>query len=734
MKKEKTKPVKYAKAPISLRKPIKKKTFINKYEKQIEHPQDKKFLISCFEFKDDFYTARKNLTKADVKKLKSLLKIAKINRKGAVNFVPLIFASSIVTAIVIFFVVFANPLLGNALEKGLEAVFEAKAEVRGFRLSVVPLEFSVRGITVANKESPMTNLFEMAGTGIRLRTQAILRGKVYIEWITADEIRFGTPRKTSGALPARQVKDKEEKPPKPDAPPLVDIKNFDAMALINQEFSKLITPGLYDAASSAYIETSARWQQEVENANTRVVELRENTTRLTNINVNEIRDLETVRSTITDVNNAVSSASAAANDVTKIINDLESDLNAVRQMEANARNSISDDINYLKSFIDFGSGNAFAALEPFIRDMLSEEGEQYFNYGLIALDALEKIKAFADAQPPKEKPVKVPKVKFRGRDVAYPVINYPAFYLGRLSTDFPIDTWKWNILLQDVSSNPDFYPRKPTTLDFGFAEQNALLQRSVLFSGMADLRSDPPMHFNVDVTANKFPVSLGDQLGNIGIKGFTGDSDISLNMNRVNDAISAGGNIIVSQAKLLDPQGTVAEAVGTAIEQAGNVNLGISYTDNNLRITTNIADLLAQALRRLAEVYARSAMDQLEAAFRQKINEYIDGRFDAKDEIEGLLNLAKGDRAIIDQTTSALNTKRDELQQRITGAATQAIGDATRQAEEAAQAARDEATRRAEEAAQQAREEAERRAREEAEQAARNLIQGNLPNLPGRRP
>jgi len=738
MKKEKTKPtkpVKPGKTPGAFKKPIKKKTFVSRYEKLIEHPQDRQFFKSCFVEKDEMFHIREGLTKDDVKRLKGLLKIIKANRKGAVKFAPLIIISAIVAAIVIFFAVFANPLLGRAMEKGLEAVFEAKAEVRGFRLSLINFEIRINKITVANKNAPMTNLFDMGRTVISLKPQAVLRGKVYIEEISAAEIRFGTPRTKSGALPARPQKVKEEKP-KSDAPPLVDLKNFDAMALFNQEYDKLNTPKLYDEAINTYNETSEKYQKQVEDSKKRIEELQTTTAPLLALDINNMRDIEIIRSTIQDINIAVTTVQAASNDVSTIVTGLERDINTARAMEANARNAITDDINYLKSFIDLGSGNAFATLEPFIREMLSDTAEEYLDYGIIALEVLEKLKAMADAQPKNEKPKKVKKVPFKGRTVTYPTARYPTFYLGRLSSDFtlPETTWNWSFDLRNVSSNPDFIYHNPSSavangpvlLNLGMTEDGGRLQRKVAFSGGADFRSNADELFNAELTGNNFPLSVGDILGNIGINGFSGETDFALNMSQTKGAISGGGNVFISQARVIDPKGTIAEAVGIAVEEAGVVDLGIQYTDSSLNITTNLADLIAQAVRRIAEVYAKRAMDEMEAVFRQKIDEYIGDRFESKEQVDALLNIAKGDKAVIDQTISALNAKANELQQNITGAARQVVDDATRQAEEAAQKAREDAERQA----QLLKEEAERKAKEEAEKAARDAVQGNLPSLP----
>jgi len=690
MKKE-DKKQKPGKAPGSLKKPIAKEKFDKKYAKYIEHPQDKQFLYSCFDLKEDKYFIRGNLTKDDVKKLKNLLKAIKENKKGAVKLVPLAFAACVTAAVIIFFTVFANPLLEKAMEMGLEAAFEARSDVDHLRLSLVPLRIALSGVTVANRDSPMTNLFQMGRTEIRLRTQAVLRGKIYIEEIRADSIRFGTERKYSGALPAKPPKVKKEKTEKPksDAPPLVDLKNFDAKALLDQEFDKLNTPKLYDEAISFYDETSTKYKEQVENTTAKVKELQTSTAPLLKLNVNEIKDIETIRSAIQNINTAVNSVQAATSEVTAIANGLEADINKAKKMESDARNSITSDLNHLKSYIDIGGGAAFASVEPFIRDALSGTANQYLDYGLMGLEVLGKLKANSASKPKTEKPKKEKKVAFKGRDVIFPVVAYPTFYLGILASDFTLGTWNWGFDLRNISSDPDLTFKldnnKPAvTLKLGVKDESNP-QKNVSFNGSADFRTNPKELYNAEIKANGFPISMGDQLSKLGINGLNGETSFSVNMaGQADNSFSGGGNVVISKASLVNPSGTIAEAMDTAIKQAGNINLGLQYahkTDGNdeFKITSNLADLFAKALRGLAEGYAKKAMADLEKALRQKIDQYIDGRFGSKDQVDNLLKTVKGDRTAIDQLKNGLNAKKDEFEKKLksqaTDAATQAIKD-----------------------------------------------------------
>jgi Sec-independent protein translocase protein TatA len=82
-------------------------------------------------------------------------------------------------------------------------------------------------------------------------------------------------------------------------------------------------------------------------------------------------------------------------------------------------------------------------------------------------------------------------------------------------------------------------------------------------------------------------------------------------------------------------------------------------------------------------------MDEIEKALRAKIDEYIDGRFVDKEQLDLLLRAARGDATALDGLKNNLTNKRNEFEQKIRGAvddaAQQAKAEAERQAQQAAQ-------------------------------------------------
>jgi uncharacterized protein (TIGR03545 family) len=704
------KPEKIKKAPSFYKKSLTAKKLEGRFLKHIEHKADKDFIRSCYEEREGLYYIRTNLNEKEVKRLKALQKDIKTNRKSTVKILPLGIAAAVVAALVIFFAFFANPLLERALETSLEAVFEAKVDADNFRLSVVRFEVAMDGLTIANRDSPMKNLLQFSRMTIRLKPQAILRGKVYIEEIRADAIRFDTSRTVSGALPDKPPKEKPVRNETP-SPPLVDLSNFDAMALLAQEFDKLQTPKIYDEAIAAYDTAAEKWKGQAGQVRQKADELRAQARPLLALNLNDYRSLdretiEKARTVIEQVNTMVRSVEEATDQVNTMVSEIQTDINAASGLARNAGNTVNADLAHLKSYLDPGSGAAMEVLDPVIRDILSDSAETYFDLGLRALEVLEKVKAMQAQQPQTAKAPKEKTVKFTGRDVAFPTRTYPRFYLGTLATDvFTPNDWHWGFDLEGVSSDPDLSDN-PTTLTLALAESGGGLQRTVAFNGLADFRSNAKERFNAGFEGSGFPVSLDAQLSKAGIGGYRGDARFELAVAGFTDgSFTGGGTISLAHSQLRDPSNTLARAVSEAVAEVSSLDLGVNYQhspseDDTFSLTTNIGSLVIEAMKKVAAQYIRQAEEELEKALRDKINQYIDGRFVSQEELDTVFQAVKGDKTALDGLKNSLTEKRNAFQRQVEDAAAQAIDEAKRQAEE------------------------------QARDAAKDLLEGRTPSLP----
>ena len=714
-KEKQPKKKKIKKAPGFYKKTLSPEALEKKYLKYIEVPVDKTFVSSCYEQREDGLHIRTDLDADQVKHLKVLAKAIKKNRQGAVNFIPLVAVAVLVAAVVVFFAVFANPLLQKAMETGLETVFEARVNADHFRISLFKFEIAMNGLTIADRDHPMKNLIQFSTMRIKLKPAAVMRGKIYIEELRADSIRFGTDRTVSGALP-----DKPPKPEKPQEetsfPALVDLKNFDAMALLNQEYDKLQTPKLYDQAKDAYDTAVTKWKGEQEAAIARIAELQSKAAPLLKINVNDYKTLdvntvEQIKTTITQVNDLVNTVQAAQGDVNRMVSGAQADINTAVSLEQSARNAFTADYNHLRSYLDLGSGAAQEVIEPIVRSVLTDTSATYLGYGERALEILDKVKALqaklpaSSASTPAPRPVK--KEKFRGRDVIFPVKQYPRFFLGVLATDvLTPSNWHWGFDLRGVSSDPDL-SGVPTSLALSLAETGDGTNRSGAFSGTADFRSNAKERFNAQLSGGGFPVAVS--LNQAGIGGFSGGASFKVNTSGdTSRGFTAGGSISLIQAKLTNPTNTFTQAASDAIGQVKSVDLGVAYQHvvsgkDSFSLTTNFTDILKDALSRIVSQYRKQAEDALEKALRSKIDQYIDGKFISKDDLDTVFKAIRGDKSAVDDLKNTLDKKKTDLENKVKSAAQDAV--------------------------KQAADEAKQQVQQQGQQAVQDVLQGKTPSV-----
>ena len=689
------------KAPGFYRKKLTEKQLRKKYLNFIEQPDDKAFVKSCYiidEGDDVMLKLKDDLSDADIKRLAQLKSAIRKNQKLTVKLLPAILIAAIIAGIVFFFTVLANPLLQRGLETGLEAIFEARVNANRFRLSLLRFEIAMDSLTIANRDEPMRNLIEFDQMRLSLNPQAVLRRRVYIEEIRADNIRLGTERTVSGALPGRTPRERQPREPL-EIPPLVDLSNFDPIALLNQEYERLETPRLYTAAWEAYDAAVLRWRGEQQAVQARITELQSRAAPIMGINVNDFTPMNAatiaqIRTVIDDVNAMVSSVQSVQDDVNRVVSAVQADIDIARYLEQSARNAFAADFNRLRSFLDPGSGAIMEVVEAVIMSILTDTAHEYIAYAERALEILEKVQELQQRvprtaeRPPRER-------GFQGRDVVFPTRQHPRFFLGILATDaLTPSEWRWAFDLRGVSSNPDASD-VPTTLRLSLAETGDGLRRSGAFNGMADFRSNATERFSAEFSGGGFPVDLSANLRPIGIEGFSGEALFMASLaGNVDRSFSLAGAVSLAQASLTNPGNTFAQAANEAIRHVATVDLGIMYNHvragrDEFSVDTNFGSILQDAMLRIIAQYISRAEAELERALRARIDQFVDGRFVSREDLDLIFAVLRREQGAASELRSTLENRRDELETRIRtaaeAAAAQALQDAIQQGQQAIQ-------------------------------------------------
>ena len=684
------------KIPGFYKKKLTEKELKKKYLNYIEQSNDKTFIKSCYTDDGEIFRIREDLSDEEIKRLDHLISAIKKNKKFAVKLLPLTIAAALVAGFVFFFTVLANPLLQRGFEAGLEAIFEARVNASRFRLSLLRFEVAMDSLTIADRDQPMRNLIQFSQMRVKLKPAAVLRGRVYIEEIRADNIRFGTERTVSGTIPGKPPRERAHREPL-TIPPLVDLGNFDPMALLEQEYDKLETPRLYTAAWEAYDAAAAKWTGEQEAVMARVADLQSHAEPLLRINVNDFRTMDAatinqIRAIIDDINAMTNSVQAAQNDVNRIVTEVQADIDTARSLEQSARNAFAADFNRLRSFLDPGSGAIMEILESVILNILTDSAMTYLAYGERALEILEKVQEL-QKRLPKSSPRPERERGFQGRDVIFPTRQYPRFFMGTLATDvLTPSAWRWDFDLRGVSSDPDA-SGVPTTLALSLAETGDGLQRYGAFDGMADFRSNAHERFNTVFSGGGFPVDLSANLRQVGIGGFSGGAAFRLNLaGNTDKSFLLGADVSLAQASLTNPANTFAQAANEAIRHVSSVDLGLTYEhvragSDRFSINTNFGEILKDAMQRIVAQYIRRAEAELERVFRERIALYIDERFVSREDLDLIFRALRREQGATDELKNTLDNKRAELETRIRSAAEAAAAQAADEARQQGQQA-----------------------------------------------
>lgn len=108
-------------------------------------------------------------------------------------------------------ILFLDPLVRRGVEKGGTAAVGAKVDLAAADVGLGDGNVTLRGLAVTNPGRPMTNLFEAEEIVLDVGIRPALEGKVVLDTVAVRGLRFGTPRRTSGAI-ARAAGDTSDAP------------------------------------------------------------------------------------------------------------------------------------------------------------------------------------------------------------------------------------------------------------------------------------------------------------------------------------------------------------------------------------------------------------------------------------------------------------------------------------------------------------------------------------------
>ncbi|GBR77011.1 TIGR03545 family protein [Candidatus Termititenax persephonae] len=576
-----------------------------------------------------------------------------------------------VAALILVIVWGFNPLLKLGLEKAGNAAFGAKTEIGSFSLNLFTGHLRIGNLCVANKNAPLTNLFAVARVSLGLDPEQLLYKRANIPAVTVDQILLGTPRKTSGALPAQAKKAKVTKASAPfDLDKMTKSLGLNPAAL--QDALKVTPPQSPAVAAQIQKEndkllSEAQRQLAARDLSKELAAL--NLDELGNLSITSAEDLANLRTLLEEKQKGLTALAAAveANQATA-----DQALKAAQKNLEQLDQARRADLDRLMNTLNLANYDLGAIgrelLGPQINGWL-DTGQEYL---ALAQKYLPPRKTKAPPQPKKE--------RLQGVTVVFPNNKTrPRFWLGRLGLSGVGGQGTANELtysgyVSDLASEQRLIGR-PTVVDIKGAYTRRPNSRLDI-QGIFDRRDTAQDSFRFvlsgfDLAGQKFwdtqaiPLEISGGLGSL-------EADIRIDDGEVSGKISfLGKNLRYAKtrpARSGDLADLLAEAVAGANELQANILLSGSVDAPEIRLTTNLDALIKARLEKEFHGKVEQAQAQLTAEYEKATGYARQEAATALHEYSQAFAVSQArQQAALDAEKAKLTAKQKELTEQIQG-------------------------------------------------------------------
>lgn len=495
-----------------------------------------------------------------------------------------------------------DPALKWALKKAGAKAAGAKVDIASVRTKWLRGTLDVYGLAVADKNEPMRNVVESSHLGFHADIGAALRGKTVIREAAVEGLRFGTPRKTSGALPHPPPPSKleralKEKLASAGTAALGGTPDVKANAAAQVDATKLQGLKKLDEAKAKAKEVEDRWRSK--QAETQDI-------------AKQAQQLADEAKALGGGGNVLQKAQKAA-DLQKKTKDLiarvdaqraqaQKDLNDVQDLYKQADELRNKDVNGVLAAAGLPTLDSQDLARRLLGAKVAERLGTALHWLRWAREKAAARKAAASASASAAPPAPARRA---GVDVEFPrAHSYPQFLLEDAKLSGTVDAGqdvRFTGVLNGVTSNPDLYGKPATLTLAGLAAAG----ESVKLEGALEQQKDP-VGVVVKFEGAGFPLAgatLGD--GQVGGALTAGQARASGELRSAGDEwtgqvlVEATGVRLAPRTTLTGPAGqAVSDALGSL--NAFNAKIGISGKEEDLRLSfsSNIGEVLAGAMKK----------------------------------------------------------------------------------------------------------------------------------------
>ncbi len=520
------------KLPKIFRKKYNPKSLKRKLLSRIYIDDDREYVKGLFEQNEKTLQIPDSRTfeKDEIKRLKNMASQIK-SQKGRVHIIWITALVILIAAMVTLVNIYKNPLVKRGLQYALENIFWAKADIDYVNLKIFDSSLVIKGVAVANKDKPMENLFEIGNISVDFNLVELLKKKFVMDLAQCTGITYGTPRKTSGALPEYVLKAKKEKQRKRDEAfekkkeellaalaaqaqdEITDILGFyDPETFLKDSLNSLQTPAMKDEIVDDMTTIYKDWQDEIESTKDQVKEFGKEVKKYTKMDISKIDTPQELNDLLMQINETKKKAEAFEKRAEDISDHFVRDTKTVQGLADKFQSSVKHDSDFIQTRIksikvpdiDDGKRIISSCFDTFFATLLGK----WYPY---VKDGIDMAKDFQQSGktlpklPEKQKKQKKLVVRLKGRDVTYRK-DLPSFLMReiRLGGNSPDKKFSIEGAVFNICNDADLLD-KPITggidlLRGGYTEKLDFL---------GDFRTSPKGNMvDVNFTGKTYPMKL----------------------------------------------------------------------------------------------------------------------------------------------------------------------------------------------------------------------------------
>jgi uncharacterized protein (TIGR03545 family) len=599
---------------------------------------------------------------------------------------------------------FLDSWVESGLEYAGERIAEAKVEIDGLHVSVMPLGIEFHHLQVANRRDPWTNVFETGLVKFAMDFGQLLRGKFIIETMEINDLLLGTARTTDGSLPPP--------PPPSSAPPgtltglaqevesdvgtrLKESPIFDLGRLRQQlnidsllNVRNLRTVQHIDSITHLTSSVKSQWTQgvaELEQAKGQIVEIEK---RLRAIKPNELKTVESITGAVATVNDATTAISTITETFNARRAALTSDMQTLSSALGSVDAVVQQDYEMLRSFARIPSISMAGMATLVMGKKMYAEVLEYLSW----IEFLRQKIPVVQSKPDFETPPRL-----RGQDIRFPVEHgYPKLWIKKMvlsgGTDSTqhADYYYVKGVIQNITNNQRI-TRVPLTADLVATRGGSqTIELGALFDRTTDIPRDAYRASARGFVVRSVPLGRVDFLPStiteastalavdVQVPGSDLTASADIGFRNITIAFERDARTVVERL-VRDVLSSIREFTTTLRlwKRDGRLDVAL-HTDLDDRLVEETKRVVGAEIARL-QTELKTKLEQRVAAKRAEVERLVSERLaEARQEVAVLENLVNENRTLAESKKKELERRIEEEKQKQTEEAKKKLEDAVK--------------------------------------------------------